>query len=316
MGVHISELMERFLAIMEVGVGAFTSCDVRLGHQLAFEACSTASLHYCLSGKGTMRLSNGLTIAMQEHSFVLLPPGIVYTIAANESEQNDGSPHPRLRAPLFRESIPTIQAGEGQAGILTACGEISIAATSPSDFFAQLASPIVEHFDEPGGLRNQFVILLAESLRPGIGTRALTEALLKQCLILLLRRQIDRGTPPVPWMAALTDPGLARALQAILERSRERFTVEALASIAGMSRSAFAVRFAEVFGQTPMGLLKSVRLHHARELLVMTNKPIDQIAHSVGFASRSNFSHAFRMAYGIDPTKFRAVSLSNGDLKQ
>jgi hypothetical protein len=65
-----------------------------------------------------------------------------------------------------------------------------------------LSAPIIEQFDGPEGLRDQFIILLAESARPTIGTRALTEALLKQCLILLLRRMIQRGAAPLPWMMA------------------------------------------------------------------------------------------------------------------
>jgi len=213
-----------------------------------------------------------------------------------------------------RESIPTIQAGDGAPGILTACGEVGVAATSTPDLFARLDKPLVEHFDGPDGLREQFIILLAESARPGIGTRALTEALLKQCLILLLRRKIDRGSPPIPWMTALTDPGLARALQAIFEYSSERLTVEKLASVAGMSRSAFAAHFTRTLGRTPMNLLRSARLRRARELLATTNASVAQIARSVGFSSRSNFSHVFRTAYGVDPTHFRAISFGSPKL--
>lgn len=306
------ELIDRFLANMEVGVGAFTSCDIRSGYQLTFEACSTASLHYCLAGHGALRIRNGPTTTLRQHSFVLVPSGVIYSIGANE-EDGGGFPRRRLRAPLFRESVPTIQAGEGDPGILTACGEIGLNITSTPDLFAGLSEPMVEHFDGPAGLRDQFVILLAESARPGVGTRALTEALLKQCLILLLRRKIDRGTAPIPWMAALCDPGLARALQAILERPSEGFTVEMLASIAGMSRSAFAARFTQTLGQTPMNLLRAARLRRARELLATTETPVAQIARSVGFSSRSNFSHAFRTLYGVDPTRFRAVSLGITD---
>jgi AraC-like DNA-binding protein len=306
-------LIDRFLANMEVGVGAFTSCDIRRGYQLTFEPCSTASLHYCLEGYGAMRLSNGTTIAMRQHSFVLLPHGMIYSIGADGSENSSDLPRRRLRAPLFRESVPILQAGEGEAGILTACGEVGVAITSTPDLFAYLREPMVEHFDGPDGLRDQFVILLAESARPGIGTRALTEALLKQCLVLLLRRRMHRGTPAVPWIAALTDPGLARVLEAIFERPSEPFTVESLASIAGMSRSAFAEHFNRTLGQTPMSLLRSARLRRARELLATTNLPIAQIARSAGFSSRSNFSQAFRVAYGVDPSGFRAVLLGFPD---
>lgn len=84
--------------------------------------------------------------------------------------------------------------------------------------------------------------------------------------------------------------------------------MEGLASIAGMSRSAFAAHFTQTFGRTPLNLLKSERLRRARELLATTNAPVDQIARSVGFSSRSHFSHAFRTAYGVDPTNFRAVA--------
>jgi transcriptional regulator GlxA family with amidase domain len=109
-------------------------------------------------------------------------------------------------------------------------------------------------------------------------------------------------------MSAMAEPGLARALQAMLECPSKRFTVEALASIAGMSRSAFAARFTQAFGRTPLNLLKSERLRRARELLATTNAPVDQIARTVGFSSRSHFSHAFRTAYGVDPSNFRAVA--------
>jgi len=302
-------VVEQFLANLEVGVGAFAACDIRKGFQLTFDARPTASLHYCLAGRGTMRCRSGDVILIKQHSFILLPPNIIYTIGANTREELGGTPRRRLRAPLFKESVPTIRAGEGKPGILTACGEVRFAELSIPGLFTHLDKPMVEQFDGPAGLREQFIILLAESARPGIGTRPLTEALLKQCLILLLRRKIERGTAPIPWMAALTEPGLTRAMQAILGRFSEPFTVEILASIAGMSRSAFAARFTGAFGRTPMDLLKSVRLRRARELLATTNESIAQIANRIGFSSRSHFSRAFRTAHRMDPTKFRANAL-------
>jgi AraC family transcriptional regulator, activator of mtrCDE len=307
------DLIERFLANLEVGVGAFTSCDIRAGYKLTFDACATASVHYCMAGRGALQVQKGPSVRLRQHSFVLLPPGHIYSIAANlnavslDAAKGDATLR-RLRAPLFRESVPTIQAGEGKAGILTACGEVGVAAESAMDLFAGLSGPIVEHFDGPDGLREQFIILLAESARPGIGTRAMTEALLKQCLIMLLRRMHDRGAASIPWMTALADARLAKALQAILTRPSERFTIETLASIAGMSRSAFAAHFTEAFGRTPMSVLKSARLRRARELLVTTNASIAEVARRAGFLGRSNFSRAFRDAYGADPTGFRAAA--------
>jgi AraC family transcriptional regulator, activator of mtrCDE len=279
-----------------------------VGYKLTFDARATASVHYCLSGRGVLQVKKGPSVRLRQHSFVLLPPGNIYSIGANLDASKGNSTLRRLCAPPFRESVPTIQAGEGKPGILTACGEVGVVAESPMDLFAGLSAPIIEHFDGPDGLRDQFVILLAESARPAIGTRAMTEALLKQCLILLLRRMHERGAAAMPWMTALSDPRLARALHAILTRPSEPFTVERLASIAGMSRSAFAERFTQAFGRTPMNLLKCARLGRARELLVTTNASIAEVARRTGFLSRSHFSRAFRATYSIDPTGFRAVS--------
>ena len=300
------ELMERLLAAMEVGVGAFTSCDVRRGYDLTFNASSSATVHYCMAGNGELMVINGSSFKMRRHTFVLLPPGVVYSVASLGKQPKGTSRRRRFQAPLFAESVPTIKAGEGKTGVVTACGEVWVGHSV--DLFGGLDAPIIEQFDGPEGLRDQFVILLAESARPAIGTRALTEALLKQCLILLLRRMIQRGAAPLPWMVAVTDDRLARALRAILERFPEPFTVETLADIAGMSRSSFAARFTEAFGQTPMSLLRTARLRRARELLITTDAPVAQIAHNVGFVGRSNFSRAFRKMYSVDPAGFRRAA--------
>ena len=119
---------------------------------------------------------------------------------------------------------------------------------------------------------------------------------------------IQRGAAPLPWMMAVTDDRLARALRAILELFAKPFTVETLADIAGMSRSSFAARFTDAFGQTPMSLLRAARLRRAHELLVTTDTPVAQIAHDVGFVGRSNFSRAFRKMYSVDPTRFRRIA--------
>ena len=153
----------------------------------------------------------------------------------------------------------------------------------------------------------KFIVLLAESARPTIGTRALTEALLKQCLILLLRRMIQRGTAPLPWMVTVTDVRLARALRAIFERSSEPFTVESLAAIAGMSRSSFAARFTQTIGQTPMSLLRVARLRRARELLVTTGTPVAQLPTKRVFGVAAIF-HEPSARCSVDPTTFRAAA--------
>ncbi len=81
-----------------------------------------------------------------------------------------------------------------------------------------------------------------------------------------------------------------------------------------MSRSAFAREFRESFTMSPMEFVTKTRLHHAAELLKSSTASIKVIAASIGFASRSHFSRAFRDAYGTDPRNFRkTVSTSEID---
>jgi AraC-like DNA-binding protein len=74
-----------------------------------------------------------------------------------------------------------------------------------------------------------------------------------------------------------------------------------------MSRASFAEHFAQVYEQTPMEFVQKVRLRIAARLLTTTDLPVKVIASSIGYASRSHFSRAFRAAYGADPKTFRVM---------
>ena len=83
-----------------------------------------------------------------------------------------------------------------------------------------------------------------------------------------------------------------------------------------MSRSVFAVRFAQVFGQTPIEFVQRVRLRLGAQLLRGTDLPIKLVAVSVGYTSRSYFTRAFRNAHGIDPKAFRARAAQSDQAAQ
>jgi len=97
---------------------------------------------------------NGFRI--RKHTFVLLPPGVVYSVGSAGKQPKGAFRRRRFRAPLFAGSVPIIRAGEGKTGIVTACGKVSV--RPGVNLFGALSSPIVEQFDGPEGLRDQFVI--------------------------------------------------------------------------------------------------------------------------------------------------------------
>jgi AraC-like DNA-binding protein len=208
---------------------------------------------------------------------------------------------------IIDDGLVTFTAGDGSRDTLVVCGTISATYGGALGLFDHLREPIVEDLSEENLVRYAFELLSAEIAKPSVGTHALAESLMKQCLILLLRRHLMRKNVGSPVFAALQDQRLTRAIIEILERPASKHSVDSLAAIAGMSRSSFSERFTEAFGEPPIEFVQRVRLRLGAQLLSTTDLPIKVIASSVGYSSRSYFSRAFRAAYGADPSAFRAV---------
>ncbi|ANN78434.1 helix-turn-helix transcriptional regulator [Bordetella flabilis] len=302
-------MLDHLLAALDVGVAHFTTCDVRAGWAVEFDACEAASLHYCLTGGGVLAVPGIPPIRLAPHTFVLLAPGTPYRIGSARPSPGQRQRRPRLRCSPSLESVPTVAVGHGRQGISTICGEVSAGVAAGSRSFPFLGEPLVARFVAGDGLEDPLVKLLAESLSPRVGTRALSEALLKQCLVLALRRCMEQGESKFSWLAGLADARLSGALRVIFERPNAPLTVESLAGVACMSRSAFAAAFVRAFGISPMSLVNVVRLRRAGEQLATTALPVSQVAQQAGFASRSHFSQAFTRLHGVDPSRFRRESV-------
>ena len=131
-----------------------------------------------------------------------------------------------------------------------------------------------------------------------------------QCLVHMFRRLPSEGSNGLPWLMALRDHRLARALDAVLEEPTAEHSVESLAEVASMSRSTFAERFTAAFGRTPMSFVHHIRMQRAVELLERGGLPVDQVARQTGFTSRSHFSRAFKKHTGLSPILFRHAARS------
>jgi signal transduction histidine kinase/ligand-binding sensor domain-containing protein/DNA-binding response OmpR family regulator len=100
---------------------------------------------------------------------------------------------------------------------------------------------------------------------------------------------------------------LARVQAAVEERLGDsELSVESLADALACDRSHLLRRLRALTGETPSGLIRSLRLQRAEQLLRAGAGAVSEIAYGVGFKSVAHFSNAFQERYGERPSAFAA----------
>jgi AraC-like DNA-binding protein len=157
-----------------------------------------------------------------------------------------------------------------------------------------------------------FLLLEASDVQPGAAL--MVSRLIDLAVIRTLRSWIQRGSIS-GWFGGLADPRIANALKAIHERPMQRWSIEALASIAGMSRSSFCERFTSLIGRSPLRYQNEHRLTLARDLLAKRSARVGEVGFSIGYESEAAFSRAYKSLFGHSPRtecKLRGASRSPG----
>ena len=83
------------------------------------------------------------------------------------------------------------------------------------------------------------------------------------------------------------------------------FDLGALADKLGYSTVYMTSLFKKTMGESFMQYLLDYRIEKAKELLVTTDKKIEQVASEVGFGTYNNFARAFRKKTGVSPREYR-----------
>jgi len=81
-----------------------------------------------------------------------------------------------------------------------------------------------------------------------------------------------------------------------------------LSQLVGLNDYKLKAGFREYFGNTVFGCLHDYRMQEAKKLLETKKINIKQVARSVGYASETSFSSAFRKKFGVSPSVYRACS--------
>ena len=236
---------------------------------------------------------------MERFSLAVVPHGAKHTLECGPDAQFERT----IEEPPSGDGVVRLIAGAPtSAEFRVACGLVNVTYGDSLGLFQRLGEVIVADLSAYPQVRSAFEGILAEQGGATEGSVALTRALMTQCIVYLLRSLSEKSDGRLPWLPGLEDPNLSQAVDAIFEHPEAAHTVDSLADQAIMSRSVFAERFREAFGSTPINFVHNIRIRKAAELLRQKGGPsIQEVAHRVGFNSRSHFSTAFKNQIGVSP---------------
>ncbi|MEU6449415.1 AraC family transcriptional regulator [Streptomyces sp. NPDC046979] len=187
------------------------------------------------------------------------------------------------------------------------CIDFVFEEANTSVLFDVLPPIVLVRAADPRGalLSNLSALTVAEMESAGVGRTLVLEHLAQLILVHMLRVHADQTDRPVGWLGALVEDGIGAALRAMHADVGRRWTLDDLAAISHMSRSAFAAAFKAKVGTAPLTYLIEWRMSLARDALRSDTRSISEPAAATGYESESAFSTAFRRVVGSSPRYFR-----------
>lgn len=279
-------------------------------HSTASENSPSQLAHFGTVSRGNCWLSvEGIVdpLPLTGGDCFLLAPGSTYALRDN----------PRTRARSFCEIAPAngssvIHYGGGGAPTTIISGWFRFAPMSVKPLRHLLPELILVKADQAQtlALHATLQLLASEMAVPGPGSGVVVNRLADILFIQCVRAHIASNSDACKngWLRAIFDPQIGAALKAMHERIQNPWTVEALAAAASMSRSAFAMRFKELLGETPLEYLTNWRMYKATGLLQEGDRKLFEVAKSVGYDSDAAFSKAFKRVLGVAPRAYRRSS--------
>jgi AraC-like DNA-binding protein len=240
--------------------------------------------------------------------FIVLPRALAHTL-------RDPKGHPALELPEFMRRHPfkadgSVELpGEGRPTTTVVCGQLRITGGGVSALLRALPEvlrvPAIGDGPVPW-LKALLTLADAESAAVREGRDAmlcrLSEILFVQAVrAFVAETAVDAGG----WLGAVRDGRLGAALDELHADPARAWTVGELARKSALSRSAFAARFTEAVGETPVRYLARLRLDLAGERLRRGDEKIGAIAAAAGYDSVAAFTRAFKRQWGQTPGDYR-----------
>lgn len=309
------DVLTDVLTTARVGGAVFASSEARAPWGLHFDSSRRANFHIVSRGACWLRLDtegdavrDTEQVRLVQGDVAFLPHGTGHVLADDPT-----TPAVEFGSLVAgHENGPAAGVTIGGTGPATrlVCGSYTFDSDGPHPLLRALPPlvhlPATPGVDRDGALEFAVRMLAGEVEGHQPGSQAVVDRLVDVLLIYILRAWLDRQQEGCPgWFGAMRDPQIGRALSLIHESPGHRWTIASLGSAVGLSRAAFARRFAALVSEPPMSYLARWRMTLATEMLRSGDEPLAAIADRVGYDSEFAFAKAFKRLHGQAPGRYR-----------
>jgi len=263
--------------------------------------------HVVTSGRCWLDVDGAEPVQLQPGEFTLVPHGEGHRIT-----DSPGGPATNL-FDLPREEVSKryeiLRFGGGGEPTNLVCGAVRFDHPAAQELVRLLPRVIrIEAWSSPQAewMQSTLRLMASEAGERRPGGETVVTRLADILVIQAIRSWIaENPSAQTGWLGALHDDRIGPAILRVQREPARAWTVASLAREVAMSRSAFAARFRELVGETPMQYLTRWRMHVATTWLREGEATVAQLATRLGYRSEAAFSRAFKRTLGVSPGSVR-----------
>lgn len=296
------DVLSDVLSVLHLRAHVFFQASLCGAWSVDASGSGKATYHVIARGNGWLHMStHSAPIPLRGGDLVVFPRDAEHVISA--------SPEP----PDLPSHSGVVQGAEEGPATTLVCGYFEFRNCRANPLLDAL--PDVVHIrgedDAVAGRTDMLLRFIAAEAEGGAaGAEVMVDRLSDALFIHVIRDQLGKPSVRPGLLAALGDPRIRKALQALHQRPEDSWTVERLAQTAAMSRAGFAKRFQELMARSPMEYVTAWRMQLAERMLAGGELPVAVIATRCGYQTEAAFRKAFRRHTGYTPGWIRK---SNGE---
>jgi len=272
---------------------------------------NVARFHVVHRGRCLVRIAEDEpAVLLEQGDMIIIPRGAAHTLFCDPKNEKHVVHLDKVVAESGFTGTGTLVYGEFGTNHETqlVCGHIA--------FDAHAVHPIIDALPDyihtanygqkaTNWMDSTLQIIGSEANRGQLGSDLIALKLSEILFAQSLRSYIENEGHDNPLFAGFADSKMAKALYAIHAEPSHNWTVDELASLAMMSRTSFATKFAHHMSTSPLNYLTKWRMQLARQQLVESESPMIVVAEKAGYQSEAAFGRVFKKHFAIAPATYR-----------